>query len=388
MRRYWWLAGLFSLASISAFSQNAAFNGFCTQGGKSTTTQGISSTNKAQIIIPSCTVTVFFTGTTTPVPSIFKDASGTALSNPFTADNLNAIAPGKWLFYAASGPAYDVVMSGGIAPLTFTAPVTLTGLQVGGGGGGAGVTTVACDPAMGNLLGCTVSNPATTPVFHWSTNNQASHTVYGNFSGTSGPPFFANYTCTGLLTCAFTSGSNTINFNVPNTSALSITTTSPILVNGANGPVSSGTANISCPQCGSLQMTLVPPIAGQFALVPATTSSVVYVGPGSVLNPSTFTNTSGNVTVTQFNNSFPPSSADVRWTNFTLPSFINPANVTAVYLVGFSSCTIGPFGASYAVSVNGVSQFGCAGNSALTQFSIPIGFLTGSTIAASTGGIL
>ena len=261
---------ILAMAGVVPLSaQNNAFNGFCTQGGKSAVVSGLSSSNKLQQIIPSCQVQVFLTGTTTPVPSIFKDALGTPLSNPFTADSLTAVAPGKWLFYAPDGIGYDVVMSGGIAPLVFTAPVTLTDLRNGGGGGGTGVTSVSCDPAMGNLLGCNVTNPGTTPGFHWTLNNQAAQSIYGNFTGSSRGPFFALYSCTGLLTCNFDTPSNTWTLNVPTSAALSVTTTDPIKVNGGNGPVASGTANISCPTCG--QQTILPfvqaPIPGQYVIL-------------------------------------------------------------------------------------------------------------------------
>lgn len=130
------LVMILALAGIPLSAQTGAFNGFATQGGYSAQTQGLASSNKQQVLIPSATITVYLTGTLTPA-TIYKDAINTPLSNPFTADSLSAVAPGKWLFFAATGQGYDVVMSGGIAPLTFTAPVTLTDLIIGAGGGGA-----------------------------------------------------------------------------------------------------------------------------------------------------------------------------------------------------------------------------------------------------------
>src|SRR6185369_13612318 len=112
---------------------------------------------------------------------------GTPLSNPFTADSLNAVSPGKWLFYAADGVGYDVVMSGGIAPLTFTAPVTLTDLRNGGGGGGSGVTNFSA----GNLppvFTTTVTNSATTPNLAFNLSNAAAQTFFGNPTGAARGP--------------------------------------------------------------------------------------------------------------------------------------------------------------------------------------------------------
>ena len=139
-------------APLSA--QTAAFNGFCQQGGVSANVSGLPSTNKLNGVIPSCTVTVFLTGTTTKA-TIFKDSSHTPLSNPFTADSLIAAAPGKWLFYAATGAGYDVTMSGGIAPLVYVQPVTLTGLIVGTGGGGGGGSPVGLGASQFSNIGAT-----------------------------------------------------------------------------------------------------------------------------------------------------------------------------------------------------------------------------------------
>jgi hypothetical protein len=121
---------ILALAVLAAHGQTAAFNGYCTQGGVSAQTSGLPSTNKLQGIIPQCNVEVFLTGTTT-LATIYSDSSSTHLTNPFTANTL-----GKWLFYAATGQGYDVVMSGGFPPLVYPNPVTLTDLMISGGGGG------------------------------------------------------------------------------------------------------------------------------------------------------------------------------------------------------------------------------------------------------------
>jgi hypothetical protein len=78
-------------------------------------TGGLASTTKVQKSFPSCTVTVFLAGTGTPA-TIFSDNAGspTPLGNPFTAQS-----NGSWQFYAAQG-LYDVVLSGGGLPTSFT----------------------------------------------------------------------------------------------------------------------------------------------------------------------------------------------------------------------------------------------------------------------------
>ena len=130
---------ILSTATIAA-AQTTAFNGYCTQGATSSQTSGLASSNKLQGLIPQCQVEVFLTGTTN-LATIYSDGSDTPLTNPFTADQ-----KGKWLFYAALNQGYDVVMSGGIPPLTYTSPVTLTDLFVGLGSGSALVVEVNGTP--------------------------------------------------------------------------------------------------------------------------------------------------------------------------------------------------------------------------------------------------
>jgi len=122
---------LFALLSTSALGQTSAVGGWCEQGAKPATVSGLNSTNKLQGIIPGCTVTVYFTGTSTQVPgsSIFADSIGTVLGNPFTANTTT----GQYLFYAANGVGLDVSRNSG---------TTQTDVVPGGGSGGGSVNSV------------------------------------------------------------------------------------------------------------------------------------------------------------------------------------------------------------------------------------------------------
>jgi hypothetical protein len=126
------LALMFPSAMVA---QTAALNGYCTQGSFAVLTSGLPSSNLFQNLIPQCTITVYLTGTIN-LASIYADANNTPLTNPFTAST-----KAQWLFFAATGQGYDVVMSGGFQPLVYTVPVTLTDLLVATGGGSAGCTT-------------------------------------------------------------------------------------------------------------------------------------------------------------------------------------------------------------------------------------------------------
>lgn len=102
--------------------------GYCEDGGQTVTTDGRTSTTKVQRSYPSCTVTVYVSGTTT-LATIYSDESSTPKANPFVADST-----GAWFFYGAVG-RYDTRFSGG----GIATPFTKSGLWVvvpGGGGGG------------------------------------------------------------------------------------------------------------------------------------------------------------------------------------------------------------------------------------------------------------
>lgn len=148
----------FLLASLPVVSQSPtlASSGvqYCLLGATNATTSGTKSTNFLQGVIPSCTVTVYLTGTTTKA-TIFSNITGSPLANPFTANSIAAVNPGSFSFFAAVGQGYDVVMSGGIPPNSFPSPVTVTNLFTGGSGG----------PFL-PLTGGTLTGPVTGPSFN------------------------------------------------------------------------------------------------------------------------------------------------------------------------------------------------------------------------------
>lgn len=157
MRKFF-LSLLLALAPVVAHAQNAYghYQNFCTAGGTRALTQGLNSTNSMLSTFPGCTVTVYLTGTTTPV-ALFSNDSGASLSNPFTATTL-----GYFSFYSllAAGNI-DVKMSS--AGMTTT---TLSNINlVGSSGGGGGVTSI--NGTTGNFLftGGGVSCATTTCTF-------------------------------------------------------------------------------------------------------------------------------------------------------------------------------------------------------------------------------
>ena len=111
------------MSAIHMTSQVAALPvQYCVQGGTQALTSGLRSTNYQEGIVPSCTITVYLTGTPT-LATIYSDSISTPLSNPFTASST-----GQFLIFAAVNQGYDVTLSGGIAPNTYLSPITFTGL--------------------------------------------------------------------------------------------------------------------------------------------------------------------------------------------------------------------------------------------------------------------
>ena len=162
----WLLLGIVCVARVAFAQTYAPIQNYCSMGGVSALTSGLSSTNKLLGIVPSCTVTVYLTGTTT-LATIYSNSAGTSLPNPFTATNLAGVAPGQWIFFvpAASSQAYDVVLSGGIPPNVYVNPVTLTGVSLGGGAGGSSPPQYSVQFATTNGAfgsdSCITINPST-----------------------------------------------------------------------------------------------------------------------------------------------------------------------------------------------------------------------------------
>jgi hypothetical protein len=103
---------IFILLSLPALAREK-LQGWCQEGNKTVTTSGVVSTTLVQRSYPSCTVTVYNSGTLT-LSTIYSDNVGTPKANPFTAS-----AGGIWFFYAANG-RFDVAFSGGGITTPFT----------------------------------------------------------------------------------------------------------------------------------------------------------------------------------------------------------------------------------------------------------------------------
>jgi hypothetical protein len=131
MKKFAWLILMLAFLGGPVAAQTyEKIQGQCEQGGQTVTTDGRTSITKVQRSYPSCTITVYDTGTTN-LASIASNSSGTPKSNPFTADS-----DGYWSWFALDG-VYDVKMSGG----GLLTPITRSGFWVvTSSGGGSGIT--------------------------------------------------------------------------------------------------------------------------------------------------------------------------------------------------------------------------------------------------------
>jgi hypothetical protein len=129
---------IWAVLSAPMFGQTlSAIQKFCEVGDQTVVTQGLNSVTHVQRSIPSCTVAVYNSGTTTLATPIYSNnlSTPTVLANPFTAN-----VDGSFLFWANNGGCYDIVTSGGNAGDQFPAPFTYSNICPGSaGGGGSGI---------------------------------------------------------------------------------------------------------------------------------------------------------------------------------------------------------------------------------------------------------
>jgi hypothetical protein len=293
-------------------AQTAAVNGFCNQGGTHSKTSGLSSSNYLQGIVPHCTVTVYLTGTTTKA-TIYADAVSTPLTNPFTAGDIAPVSAGKWIFFAVIGQGYDVVLSGGDAPNTYPSPVTIVDVGQLGTGGGGGNTVTTTGPLQVNGGTGPVTGPITLGCPTCATGSTGINQLTGPVTAGPGSGSQATtITPTGVSAATYGPCADTT-----------------FLVSGQ----ASAAATVPCPT--NLEVSYTPQAAGQYVLVYAQSCTTQNTGSGAA--PSCYQNAAG-----QYNAAVVPGSgaSGVTLSNYTLPSYVNPANVTAVYAFMISTSTM------------------------------------------------
>ena len=138
---------LLALITCSAGAQVGHYQNFCTFGSTQGYVAGLLTQNNLLSSQPSCTVTVYLTGTKTKA-TLYSNSTGTALANPFTAS-----AQGYFSFYASTATNVDVTMSYQPKELLPPPTVTFTFTDIALGGSSGGSTPVTATPTASSPTG-------------------------------------------------------------------------------------------------------------------------------------------------------------------------------------------------------------------------------------------
>lgn len=387
MKRILALIAAVFLSVGSAHAQLQAINGACTYGGQNVITSGLMSTTLVAASYPLCTVSVYFTGTTT-LATIYTNGSSAPLSNPFTGTS-----SGSWLFYATPGVGYDIVMSGG-TPNSFPSPSTLTDVFAGGtgGGGGGGSGTVLSVGLQAPSIFTVAGSPITTAgTLYLALNTQTANTVFaGPSSGSSAVPSFRSLTALDVQYAGLLSNSTTGNAGTASSSpavTLTGTTLAPnVLYSSLTSvaTITSGTWNGSLisPQFGGTGLN-TSGLTGCPSIASGVWSVATCVGNTSPFQSLTTTGTSGVATlvsgvlnIPNYTNSASGTvtSVSVATSNGVSGTVSNPTTTPAITL---SLGAINP--SSVGASTQGPGYF-----TSLTATSLT----TGDCMQAGTSGLL
>lgn len=285
-------------------AQYGAVNGYCNIGATQIVHQGLKSSNYAQGEIPSCTITVYQTGTFI-LATIYSNSTGTPLSNPFTASTL-----GKWQFFASPAAGFDIVLSGGNPPNQYPAPVTISSvspsifpifpLPISYGGTGQTNGVAALNALGSNGTGTiTFTNPFQSPIGTLSSQNSGNLSQINqvSISQLGANPSSFGLPSNGVSTS--TTGSITTGTNI-----LTVTSSSFIHVNDGIFIGHAGTG------CGIVRGLPCPngiaPVITQGGTPGSTTynynvSCIDGLG-GYSAAPTTYTTTTGNASISGINN--------------------------------------------------------------------------------------
>lgn len=294
-----WLSML--LIPFAAHGQTAVLPVYsCVKPGVKAITSGLSSSNYLQGVIPSCRVTVYLTGTT--------NIATTSPQSPFTANIDGSIPP----IYAATGQGYDVVLSGGIPPNTYTIPITLTDLSVGIGSGGfpitLGLTSIGGSSTTTSVSGLTVDGVTPTVMGYVDPSSSIQTQLNGKQATLGFTPYNATNPA-GYISSAITS------------------------VNALTGPaltLACGTG-LSCISSGS---TITVSLATAFTINSFTGGSTVELG-YPVVNPTfaaTYSVTPASASITNTDNISSPTNLTTPFTAATIVgTFQHPSTSTTTF---------------------------------------------------------
>jgi hypothetical protein len=198
MRKAYLSIALF-FVSLTAYGQTVPYHGVCTQGATSAVVQGLQSTNKLLSTFPSCTVTVYLTGTST-LATLYSDANNTPLSNPFTAASNGLI-----VFFSSHSSAYDIRMTA-----TGMTTTTLQNVVLAGTSGNGILSVVGTSP----ITAATAAGIATVAVVGITDRYNINGIIYAYSNGvlqSAGNPYSASITSCSQCNATYEAGFTTTN---------------------------------------------------------------------------------------------------------------------------------------------------------------------------------
>ncbi len=313
------------LFPLTVTAQTGAVQGYCDLGGKNAIVSGMNSSNYMQGIIPHCTVTVYLTGTTTKA-TLFSNAIGTPLTNPFKATVIGQTKAGSWIFWAATNAGLDITLSGGDAPNTYPSPVTITDVFPSQSFSPiSGVTSINTVQGGFTFTGPDVNCVSTTCTF----SNTAGATLQTNsVSNTS--QSLLNFTDT--ATVKFTNPSGGVeSASVPSAtnSALGVAQcdgTTTACTSGVISAIAGSTLQMAVNGSPATQYVIVRPSSGSGSCPSGTTCDV---GASSAYLTWYCTGVLCNVQ--------PHTLANWVFTGSVLPPGVSAGSVTAVYAYSINS---------------------------------------------------
>jgi hypothetical protein len=254
--------------------------------------------------------------------------------------------------------------------LNFTNTSTISFLNPSGG-----VETATCSTATNSAIGCLRPDGTTCTV------TAGVLTCPGGGSGGNTTNFEHNDT---LLTGLFPPNSGIQVFDVND-----VLPAAPAAVLGTNTnctwQADPSTGRVSCYVPNGASTLVNGPGSGNHVFVPFTVATPFQSSGGA--SSIAYTTTTATITVFANSSGFPPSSNDVAYTvPAALPSYINPANITAVYAVIWQGNSFG--GANVYTVCNGSTV--TAAGSGVNPFYVLLGtsssVISGSNCTFNAGG--
>ena len=361
---------LWIVSNTTAHAQNLPYSNVCTQGAKNALTSGLPSSNLLLSSYTYCLVTVYNTGTTTPA-TIFSNASGSVLSNPFFASAIT----GQYTFYIAANSVVDITMSGGNPSPGITIPYTFS-VALGGGGGSGGSCGTGTNLFL--MIWTGASSCGASPIYTDATGNAVLNIPFSSSVNVYSPELnlFGTPGVAGAV--AFSQGTS----SAPGAGQVQISAPTSVTAYSLSLPPAQGTGNLYNPGNGILEWNSTLFQANGTALQNQNTINYVGAGNATVSNPS-----AGEVLISSTGSELSPYIS-VPSGNYILlypTSTTGSASSSCVAYSATSGSVSFGSGAGDSLSVSGANcnTGGRTATATATGFALPSGVIASNVVGVS-----